>query len=429
MENDIVVRPLKERTDHFDMAVKVGAGLGGFTEAIGKVGEWEFWGGLKRQKSQGGACLGHRCFFFKSEKSIELGGKACELLFRMVNVAVVGTGGMAHHQAESFQKISGCRLVAACDLDETRVAAFGKTFGIEATYTDMDRLLADVDCDAVTIVAPDAAHYPLTMKAIAAGKHVLCEKPLALNGRDAREMSDAAKAAGVINMVNFSYRNSSAIQMAEKLACSEELGTIRHVHAYYLQGWLAHDEWNFWETSPQWLWRLSTKAGSMGVLGDIGVHILDFAGMPVGPYRSVNCKLKTFDKGIDNTMGGYELDANDSAIITAEFTNGALGTIHTTRWAQPHLNSLRLNVYGDKASIEIDLDESYSSLKISRILGRKAMPWETLDCGVTPTNFERFIRAVESGSQDQADFARGAEIQRVLDACFESDQKDKTVVL
>ncbi|MDQ8180047.1 Gfo/Idh/MocA family oxidoreductase [Pelagicoccus sp. SDUM812005] len=347
----------------------------------------------------------------------------------MVKLAVIGTGGMAHHQVESFGKIENCAVVAACDIDEKRVLDFAKKFAIPAVYTDVDRLLAEVECDAVSIVTPDAYHHPLALKAIAAGKHVLCEKPLALNAEDAWEMSKAAVAAGVINMVNFSYRNSSAIQMAAKLARRGELGTIRHVHAYYLQSWLAQDEWNFWETSPQWLWRLSTKAGSMGVLGDIGVHILDFAGLPVGGFESVHCKLKTFDKGDGNTMGGYELDANDSAIITAEFANGALGTIHTTRWAQPHINSLRLNVYGDKASIEIDLDESYSSLKISRILGRKAMDWETLDCGVTPTNFERFVAAVETGVQDQPDFARGAEIQSVLDACFESDRNDKTVVL
>ncbi|MDQ8185379.1 Gfo/Idh/MocA family oxidoreductase [Pelagicoccus sp. SDUM812002] len=358
-----------------------------------------------------------------------LSKKACEFRCYMVKLAVIGTGGMAHHQVESFQKIEGCRVVAACDIDEKRVCEFGKKFGLEARYTDVDRLFEEVDCDAVTIVAPDAAHHPLTLKAIAAGKHVLCEKPLALCAKDAHEMSTAAEAAGVINMVNFSYRNSSAIQMASKLARSGELGTIRHVHAHYLQGWLAQDDWGFWETSPQWLWRLSTKAGSMGVLGDIGVHILDFAGMPVGSYRSVNCKLKTFDKGENNLMGGYELDANDSAIITAEFSNGALATIHTTRWAQPHSNSLRLNLYGDMASIEIDLDESYSTLKISRILGRKSMPWEKLDCGATPSNFQRFILAVETGVQDQPDFARGAAIQSVLDACFESDRNDKTVAL
>ncbi len=347
----------------------------------------------------------------------------------MVNLAVIGTGGMATCQVESFQKMENCRVVAACDIDEKKVSDFGKKFGITAVYTDPDQMLAEVECNAVTVVTPDAYHHPLTMKAIANGKHVLCEKPLALNAKDAKEMSDAAKEAGVINMVNFSYRNSSALQKAAELANCGALGTIRHVHAYYLQGWLAQDDWGFWETSPHWLWRLSTKAGSLGALGDIGVHILDFAGMPVGSYGSVHCKLKTFDKGDDNKMGGFDLDANDSAIITAEFSNGALGTIHTTRWAQPHQNSLRLNVYGDKASIEIDLDESETQLKISRILGRRTMDWETVDCGETPTNFERFVNAIETGEQDQADFARGAEIQAVLDACLESDKQDKTITL
>jgi len=347
----------------------------------------------------------------------------------MVKIAVIGTGGMANQHVEQFSKIENCSVVAACDVDQKRVSDFGKKHKIEQLYTDSDKLLSEVECDAVSVVTPDAYHRPISLKAIPAGKHVLCEKPLALNADEAREMAEAAKEAGVVNMVNFSYRNSSAIQFAAKLAAKGELGTIRHVHAHYLQSWLAQDSWGFWETDPTWLWRLSSKAGSMGTLGDIGVHILDFAGLPVGAYEAVHCKLKTFDKGEGNQMGGYELDANDSAIITAEFENGAIGTIHATRWAQPHQNSLRLNVYGEKASIEIDLDESFSQLKISRILDRKPMPWEVVDCGETPTNFERFVNSIETGVQDQPDFARGAEIQAVLDACFESNELDKTVIL
>ncbi|MEM9160756.1 MAG: Gfo/Idh/MocA family oxidoreductase, partial [Verrucomicrobiota bacterium] len=148
-----------------------------------------------------------------------------------------------------------------------------------------------------------------------------------------------------------------------------------------------------------------------------------------GDYKSVHCKLKTFDKGKGGKIGEYTLDANDSAIITAEFENGALGTIHTTRWAYPHQNSLKLNIYGDKAAIEIELDESYEKLKINRILDRKPMGWEILDCGKTPTNFERFISGIETGVQEQADFARGAAIQKVLDACAESNELDRTIEL
>lgn len=346
-----------------------------------------------------------------------------------MKIAIIGTGGMARFHAKAFSEIEGCSVVAACDVEEDKVQDFSKTFSIEKSFTSYEKMLAEVECDAVTLVVPDPFHHPIALDVIAAGKHILCEKPLALNYAEAAEMREAALKAQVINMVNLSYRNSAAIQMASQLVTDGILGEVRHVHAYYLQGWLAHDAWGEWRESPQWLWRLSKKHGSGGVLGDIGVHILDFAGMPLGDYRSVHCQLKTFDKVAGDKIGDYNLDANDSAIITAEFENGALGTIHTTRWAYPHQNSLRLNLYGDKAAIEIDLDTSYTELKISRILRKSPMAWESLECPQTPTNFERFASAVMTGVQDQPDFARGAAVQKVLDACFESDAKDRTIGL
>jgi Predicted dehydrogenases and related proteins len=205
------------------------------------------------------------------------------------------------------------------------------------------------------------------------------------------------------------------------------LGTIRHVHAFYHQSWLVHDYWGDWRTKPAWLWRLSKKHGSHGALNDIGIHILDFASMPLGSIDSVHCRLKCFEKKEGASIGEYSFDANDSAIITAEFTNGALGTIHTTRWAYPHQNDLRLDLYGDEASVEIDLNASTDRLKINRILGRQAMEWETLHCGTTPNIWQRFIRAIQSGQPEQPDFARGAEIQAVLDACHESAERDQTI--
>ncbi|MBC2603481.1 Gfo/Idh/MocA family protein [Puniceicoccus vermicola] len=345
----------------------------------------------------------------------------------MIKLGILGTGGMALAHANAFNSIDGCKIVAACDIDSKRVNDFAAKHGIPEVYTDADEMLAQSDLDAVTIVTPDPFHHPLALKVIAAGKHILCEKPLALNHADALEMRDAAQKAGVINMVNFSYRNSSAIQKATELVAQGALGTIRHVHAYYHQSWLVHDYWGHWPTSPTWLWRLSKSHGSAGVINDIGIHILDFASMPLGSLASVHCRLKCFDKAEGNQIGEYKLDANDSAVITTEFTNGALGTIHTTRWAYPHKNSLRLDLYGDKASIEIDLNASSTELKINRILGRTAMEWETLDCGKTPTNFERFIKSIQTGVQDQPDFARGAEIQSVLDACHLSAENDKTI--
>jgi len=347
----------------------------------------------------------------------------------MIQLGIIGTGGMAQMHAKHFNQITNCNVAAACDIDANRVQSFAQTHQIPEVFTDPDEMFEGAKLDAVSIVTPDPYHHPLTMNALARGLHVLCEKPLALHADDASEMRDAAQKAGVVNMVNFSYRNSSAIQKATQLVAQGVLGTIRHVHAYYLQSWLVHDYWGDWRTSPGWLWRLSQSHGSAGVINDIGIHILDFASMPLGSLKSVHCRLKCFDKPEGPKVGDYTLDANDSAVITAEFSNGALGTIHTSRWAYPHQNSLRLDLYGDKASIEIDLNASYTELKINRLLGRTAMEWERLDCGETPTIFERFIRSIETGEPEQPDFARGAEIQSILDACHRSAASDQTILI
>lgn len=109
-------------------------------------------------------------------------------------------------------------------------------------------------------------------------------------------MAKAAAKAGGISMVNFSYRNSPAIQKAREIVPTGKLGEIAHEEASHLQSWLNSNAWGDWKTSPVWLWRLSCKHGSMGVLGDVGIHILDFASMPVGSIRSVQARLKTFAK-------------------------------------------------------------------------------------------------------------------------------------
>jgi predicted dehydrogenase len=152
--------------------------------------------------------------------------------------------------------------------------------------------------DAVTNVTPDAAHYPTTLPFLAAGKHVLCEKPLATNAKDAEEMAAAAAKAGVVNMVNLSYRNVPALQKAAQMVRDGAIGTIRHFEASYLQSWLTQPAWGHWDREPQWLWRLSTKHGSKGVLGDVGIHILDFATFIAGmDATQVSCLLADLRQG------------------------------------------------------------------------------------------------------------------------------------
>ena len=347
----------------------------------------------------------------------------------MINIAIVGTGGMAGGHASSFKSMRGCKLVACCDLDLKRAKKFAERYDIPYVSNDVNDMLASVDIDAVTIVTSDAGHAPVSLAVIKAGKHVLCEKPLALNYKDAKKMADAAAKKGVINMVNFSYRNSSAIQKAAQLVQDGELGRIMHFEASYLQSWLSSKSWGDWRTSPNWLWRLSTKHGSMGVLGDVGVHIVDFAGFPLGDFASVNCKLKTFKKARGDKVGKYKLDANDSAVITAEMQNGAIGTIHTTRWATGHANSLSLRIHGEKGALFVDLDKSYGELQICRGKDVDTNSWKTLKCRQTPSIFKRFITSIKTGTNDAPDFARGAKVQRVLDKCYESNTTGKTAKL
>ncbi|RME66962.1 MAG: gfo/Idh/MocA family oxidoreductase, partial [Verrucomicrobia bacterium] len=283
--------------------------------------------------------------------------------------------------------------------------------------------------DAVSIVAPDPAHAPLSIRCLEAGKHVLCEKPLALNHAEAERMVAAARRAGTITMVNFSYRNGAAIHLAATLVAAGRLGELRHIEASYLQSWLVCKLWGDWRTEPGWLWRLSKGHGSQGVLGDIGVHILDFATYPAGPIKRVFCRLKTFPKIPGDRVGDYQLDANDSAVMNVEFENGAIGTIHTTRWATGHINRLYLKLSGTKGSLEIDTERSDAVCRVCLGDDVETARWRERQAPAVPSNYARFIRAIQTGEPCEPDFERGAEIQRIIDACFASAEADRPVAL
>jgi predicted dehydrogenase len=348
-----------------------------------------------------------------------------------MKLAIVGTGGMANWHAKQFSQIKGVKLVACCDVDQARAKAFAETYKIPHVFPTLTEALKGADIDAIANVTPDRFHAPLSLEAIAAGKHVLCEKPLATCHADAEKMAAAAAKAGVVNMVNFSYRNSSAIQHIAKRVHKGDIGKVFHVEAHYLQSWLTSNEWGEWKTNPGWLWRLSTKHGSKGVLGDIGVHILDFASFPVGDIKMVNCLLKTFDKAKGGKVGEYTLDANDSAIITVAYEGGAVGAVQTTRLATGHQNSLLLTIHGEKGAFRVDLDKSYSDYEACFVQKKdgKTSPWEKVTAPATPSNYERFVRSVKTGRNDQPDFARGAQIQKALDACELSHRKGRSVAL
>ena len=301
----------------------------------------------------------------------------------MIRLGIIGTGTMAGSHAESFSAMKGVRLAACADIDAARARAFAARWNIPKWYSDYRVLLATESLDAVSVVTVDAAHAPVTLAAIARGLAVMCEKPLATTLADARKMRDAARARGVVTQVNFSYRNAPCAQAAAALIRDGGIGRVLHVESSYLQGWLLQDTWGDWRTTDSLTWRLSRAHGSAGTLGDIGCHIYDLTAFLCGEISEISCRMTTFDKGIKgNRIGPYVLDANDSFVSTVKPAGGAMGTVHATRWATGHVNSLRVRVYGDKGAVEIDLDRSVTVYRRARSkrpmkpppLGRRSAP-------------------------------------------------------
>ncbi|MEP2780919.1 MAG: Gfo/Idh/MocA family oxidoreductase [Pseudoruegeria sp.] len=341
----------------------------------------------------------------------------------LIRVLILGTGAMAAQHAQAFQGMDGVELVAGIDQNPKQLNAFCDTYKIAQRFDSVEAALAWGKFDAVSNVTPDAAHYATTLPCLAAGKHVLCEKPLALNYAHAAEMAAAAKSAGVVNMVNLTYRKSPALQKAAEMVVAGQIGKVRHFKASYLQSWLCQPAWGDWATEHQWLWRLSEAHGSKGVLGDIGVHILDYATLIAGSdVASVSCRLKTFDKAPDNQIGPYRLDANDSCMMTIELQNGATGVLHASRFATGHLNDLRLRIHGDKGALTVETTEHGASLQACLSEDLVSTQWHDISL---PTRsapvFTRFIAAIRGQGPQNPDFARGAALQNVLDRAFDSN--------
>jgi predicted dehydrogenase len=341
---------------------------------------------------------------------------------------LLGTGAIAARHAEQFALLPGCTLAAACDENPQRVRAFAGAHGIPNAFADLDEAIAWGGFDAAVNATPDGVHHPTTLKLLAAGKHVFCEKPLAVNATDAQEMTDAAEAGGLINMVNFTYRNAAAIQCARRMVEEGQIGTVRHIQASYLQSWLAAGHWGDWRTEERWLWRLSSAHGSKGVLGDVGVHILDF--VTYGTAQDIvalGARMRNFEKAEGGAIGAYTLDVNDSVAMTVEFANGAVGVVHMSRFATGRRNDLELTVHGDRGALKVWADERSSTLEACLGPHIETQTWVPVDLPPTPRNEERFVIALLSGENGEPYFRHATKVQRLLDLAFVSDAEGRTL--
>lgn len=344
----------------------------------------------------------------------------------MKRLAILGTGAIAHRHAEIFGAIPGIELAAAIDTNLERARSFAELHGMAQSFGSLSHALAQGGFDAAVNSTPDAAHYATTLELIGAGLPVFCEKPLALNHGDAMVMTKAAERAGLINMVNLTYRNAHAVQMARRMVAAGEIGDIRHVDASYLQSWLTGSHWGDWRTDERWLWRLSSAHGSKGVLGDIGIHILDFVTFGTGlDIAALQARMRTFDKAEGGAIGPYTLDVNDSVAMTVEFSNGALGVVHMSRFATGNLNDLSLSIYGTRGALKIWANQHTSTLSACRGADIETATWKPVDCPETPRNEQRFALALMSGENGEPAFRRAAEVQRLLDLAFVSDAEGR----
>ncbi|MEP2706610.1 MAG: Gfo/Idh/MocA family oxidoreductase [Roseibium sp.] len=340
-----------------------------------------------------------------------------------MRLLILGTGSMAHSHVEAYQAIPGVEVVAGVDRREDVLAEFCEQFGISNRFSSLDDAIAWGNFDAVSNVTPDAAHHSTTLQLLAANKHVLCEKPLATNAGDALEMAQEARNRGRICMVNLTYRNVAALQKAATLVQGGAIGDLRHFEASYLQSWLTQPAWGDWQSESQWLWRLSTAHGSKGVLGDVGIHILDFVTFAAGsPTQEIACRLKTFDKAKGGKIDDYVLDANDSFTMQAELANGAIGTISASRFASGHLNDLRLRLYGDRGGLEVSFENQISRLRICDQDSLESADWRDIELEPVPTVYQRFITAIRAGQSGEPDFDHGARLQIALDLAEQSHQ-------
>jgi len=342
----------------------------------------------------------------------------------VIRTGIIGTGGMANSHARHFKTIKGCKVLACCDIVPGKAAQFAQTHNIPTAYEDTQEMLDKETLDAVSVVTPDRAHCEPSLMAIERGLHVMCEKPLSGNLKDARRMAQAARGKRVLTAVNFSYRNAAATQKAAQIVRSGRLGRIIHVEGCYLQSWLSSKVWGDWRKLPQLLWRLSIRHGSLGVLGDIGVHLYDLAGFVVGDFAEIACDLKTFDKGV-RRVGEYVLDANDSFVSSVRFANGAIGTLHSSRWATGHQNTVALRVWGNDGALDLNLDRPGES-QLRGCLGRKAVDkaaWKDIKCPPVPNMQQRFITSIKTGRQGQTSFEGAAVVQAYLEYSLRAAEK------
>ncbi|MBO1750817.1 Gfo/Idh/MocA family oxidoreductase [Actinotalea sp. BY-33] len=366
--------------------------------------------------------------------------------------------GAAHSQAwrvapRFFDLPLAPEMTVVAGRTRSAVEAAAERLGWAEAETDWRRLLERPDVDLVDICTPGSTHAEIALAALAAGKHVLCEKPLANSVAEAEEMAAAAAVAardGVLAMVGFTYRRVPALSFARQLVAEGRLGTIRHVRAQYLQDWIADEE------APL-SWRLDREKAGSGALGDIGAHVVDLAQFITGErITGVSGLLETFvherpvateHAGLHGSAGSERgpVTVDDAAVFLARFSGGGIGTFEATRFAWGRKNAIRLEINGSAGSLAFDFEDMnvlhwFDAADEARLAGFRrivvtepehpyAAAWWPpghglgYEHGFTHQAVD-LVRSLAAGEQPRPSFADGLVVQRVLDAVERSAAAD-----
>ena len=280
-----------------------------------------------------------------------------------LNIGMIGYGFMGRAHSNAYRKVvnffdTALRpvLKAACARDKEKIQGFANTWGYESIETDWRKLIARKDIDAIDICVPNNLHKEIALAAAAAGKMILCEKPLSMNAAEGEEMVADVEKAGVANTVWYNYRRVPAVTLAKQLIDEGRLGRIFHYRAVFLQDWTISAD------LPQGgngLWRLDVKAAGSGVTGDLLAHCIDTAVWLNGSVDTVTAMTETFVKERKHNLTGKTepVGIDDACAFLARFKNGSLATFESTRYARGHKALYTFEINGEKASIAWDLHD------------------------------------------------------------------------
>ena len=286
---------------------------------------------------------------------------------KKLKVGLIGTGfmGKAHSVAYATMPIFFYPAPAfpikeiICSSNEERAKYAAEMFGFNRWTTKWEDIIADDSIDIVDISTANDLHKPIAIAAIKAGKHVLCEKPLARDGQEAKEMYNVSKNSSVKNMVAFNYRKAPAIAYSKQLIDEGKIGEIYHFRGFYLNDWAM-------DPSVPLSWRFQASKAGSGVLGDQGTHVIDIARYLVGDFNRViaqteipikerpvmTSKPTSFsDKIKPSDIEMKKVDVEDICALLIEFKNGVKGTLEASRVASGHFNYMSFEINGSKGSI------------------------------------------------------------------------------